>query len=416
MSYCLAKDYKNYSFTPSNTATTADEFATFFMVMDNAVFGHNEFYITDPRLLTGSGIGNGVQNRVAKLISVVNGKTENNLCEGTIYTVNWLVQDPEHCTCANGASTPGGVCNDWWLGTCEDCSNIVTLTITVGDNPGCGGTGGGGEGPIGGGIPIGGGPSGGGTGGGSPPPYYPCQPNIPTSLLPEPLPPCPPPTGGGGWTQPASLLSVDASQIVDPCLQALIQTIGESGHQSFILKTYFNHQFNASGTQKKYKVKYLTNTTLIGNNGQPVPGSSTVNILPDGTNEVEITLNPSFFQYTTKEWVTSIILHELFHGIIVVERPDLTTQALQHTWMFNNLAPLAVAQAIEELYPGIDLHHAIALGMGGMSEGYLIPGTNIIDPVKNQFAQLNYSQNINLAISTGTNYQNAVPGYGTLFC
>lgn len=415
LSYCLAQDYKNYTFTPSTNITTADEFASLFMVMDKEVFGQNKFYLTDPRLLTGTGTGNGTQNRIAKILSVENGTTGNNLCEGTIYTVSWLVQDPQNCTCANGASTPGGVCQDWETG-CQACSNTVTITITVGDDPGCGGTGGGGEGPIGGGNPIGGGPSGGGTGGGAPPPpYYPCQ-NVPTALLPEPLPPCPPPTGGSGWTQPASLLSVDASGVVDPCLQGLIQNIGQGGHTSFILKTYFNHQFNTSGTQKKYKVKYLTNTTLIGNNGQPIPGSTNVNTLPDGTNEVVITLNPSFFQNTTKEWVTSIILHELYHGMMVVERPDLNTQELQHKWMFNNLVPLTIAQSMEELFPGIDLHNAIALGMGGMSEGYIIPGTNTVDPVKDAFARQYYSQNINQAISTGTNYQNAVTGYGNSFC
>lgn len=413
-SYCLAKDYKNYSFTSSTNIATADEFASLIMMMDKEVFGQNKFYLTDPRLLTGTGTGNVSQNRIAKIVSIENGTTGNNLCEGTIYTVSWLVQDPQSCTCVNGASTPGGVCQDWETG-CLACSNTVTITITVGDDPGCGGTGGSGEGPIGGGTPISGGPSGGGTGGGSPPPYYPCQ-NLPTSLLPEPLPPCPPPTGSGGWTQPASLLSVDASAVVDPCLLDLIQTIGQSGHSTFILKTYFDQQFNATGAQKKYKIKYFTNTTLTGNNGQPIPGQTNVTTLPDGTNQVEITLNPSFFQTTTKEWVTTIILHELLHGITLVERPDLNTSHAQHIWMFDNLAPLTIAQSLLVLFPGIDAHHAIALGMDGMSEGYTIPNTNTIDPSKDTFAQQNYFQNINLAISTASSYQNAVSGFGTSFC
>lgn len=165
LSYCLAKDYKNYSFTPSNNITTADEFASFFMLLDNEVFGHNIFYLTDPRLLTGTGMGNGTQNRTAKIMGITKGTPATNLCEGTIYTIDWLVQDPENCTCANGASTPGGICHDWETG-CQACSNTVTLTITVGADAGCGGTGGGLEGPIGGGTPISGGPSGGGTGGG----------------------------------------------------------------------------------------------------------------------------------------------------------------------------------------------------------------------------------------------------------
>ena len=182
------------------------------------------------------------------------------------------------------------------------------------------------------------------------------------------------------------------------------------------MKTYFAQNFNTTGAQKKYKVKYLTNTTLTGNNGQPISGQTNVTTLADGTNEVEITLNPSFFQATTKEWVTTIILHELLHGIILVERPDLNTSLLQHVWMFNNKAPLTIAQSLMELFPGIDAYNAIALGMDGMSEGYTIPNTNTIDPAKDAFAQQNYFQNINQAISTASNYQNAVAGFGNSFC
>lgn len=222
--------------------------------------------------------------------------------------------------------------------------------------------------------------------------------------------------GGGGFTPIPTLTSIDVSSINDPCLQAVIQNIGAVGHNSFILKTYFDQNFNTTGAQKKYKVKYFTNTTLIGNNGQPIPGKTNLTTLSDGTNEVEITLNPSFFQTTTKEWVTTIILHELLQGIILVERPDLNTSLLQHVWMFDNKAPLTIAQSLMELFPIFDLHNAIALGMDGMSEGYIIPNTNTIDPAKDVFAQQNYFQNINQAILTASNYQNSVASFGTSFC
>lgn len=221
--------------------------------------------------------------------------------------------------------------------------------------------------------------------------------------------------GVGGTVLPALLTSIDISAINDPCLQGVIQHIGESGHTSHILKTYFNQEI-ATATTKKYKVKYVTSNALVGNNGLPVPGQTIVNILADGTNEVEITLNPSFFQTTTKEWVTTIILHELMHGIITVEKPNENTQELQHKYMFNNFVPLTIWESLKELFPGIDDHAAIALGMDGMSEGYLIPGTSIVDPVKDQFALDKYFQNVFQAVSTAGQYMNATPGVGTPFC
>jgi hypothetical protein len=68
------------------------------------------------------------------------------------------------------------------------------------------------------------------------------------------------------------------------------------------------------------------------------------------------------------------------------------------------------------LYTTINDYDAIALGLDGMSEGYLISGTNTIDPTKDAFAQQNYFQNLNQAITSASNYRDAVAGFGTSFC
>ncbi|MBC7936311.1 MAG: hypothetical protein H7Y86_13250 [Rhizobacter sp.] len=201
---------------------------------------------------------------------------------------------------------------------------------------------------------------------------------------------------------------------MDQCLLSVIQNIGEAGHKTYILRTYSDQQFNATGTLKKYKVKYVSNTLLIGNNGQPVPAQTNVTILADGTNQVEIALNPTFFQTTTKEWVSAVILHELAHGIVSIEKPALNTNLMQHTFMFDERFPISIAQSLTELFPGIDQHDAIALGIDGLSEGYTIPGTNTINPAKNTFAEEKYFQNLNQAITAAN--RNAIAGYGTVFC
>ncbi|MBL7729612.1 MAG: hypothetical protein JNM88_00425 [Chitinophagaceae bacterium] len=53
--------------------------------------------------------------------------------------LHYLVQDPEHCTCPNGAAS-GGICADWQTG-CEACSNTVTVTVYTINEGGCGGLG-----------------------------------------------------------------------------------------------------------------------------------------------------------------------------------------------------------------------------------------------------------------------------------
>jgi hypothetical protein len=87
--------------------------------------------------------------------------------------------------------------------------------------------------------------------------------------------------------------------------------------------------------------------------------------------------------------------------------------------MFNAKMPIAIAESLREIFPSLSVSHSLALGMGGMSEAYMIddpnnPGTQIIDPAKDQFAQANYFQNINQAISTQNAYMQGTSG--TTFC
>jgi hypothetical protein len=391
-----------------NYNDSAENFALYFMVLDQTVFGYNKFNIIDSNLFRNN-------NKIVEYVTINSSNTTtNNLLAWieTCYDVNISVID---CPYPGNCRGTGGSCDK-----CIDCMSYISYEYCT-EGWGDVGTGGGG---------TGGGGTGGGTGGGGPRPDG--NPNPPICSNP------PPPINKGniqinntiencssGWnpippilptTLPATLLEIDYSSIIGPCLRAVIHDIGVSGHTTFILNTYFNQQLNVGGTQKKYSVKYLSNNSLTSPNGQPTPAVTQVVILPNGTKQVRITLNPTFFVNTTKEWVTAVILHELLHGIIVVEKPNHVTALAQHNWMFNNKAPLSIAQSLTELFPNIDQYDAIALGLHGLSEAYTIPNTNTIDPIKDVFSQNNYFQNLNQAITAGANYQNAVAGFGTPFC
>jgi hypothetical protein len=105
-----------------------------------------------------------------------------------------------------------------------------------------------------------------------------------------------------------------------------------------ILKTYDQQQYTPS-TKHRYKLKYEIDNTLVNANGQSIPARSFKNVLSDGTNEITVKLNTSMFQWTSKEWVADVIIHELMHGILYVTRPDLVDQALTHEFMFDNGIP-----------------------------------------------------------------------------
>ncbi len=206
LSYCLAKDYKNYPFTRNGFEVDATEFSSFLMLLDHEVFGHKRFNITDLRLFDFS-LSSLSQSSTIIEIKSISTASPSNLMAGTITSVCWLTPTENtlsgHCTCG------GGFGNCWcWndesrVGCCGTRVCVDIITGTGSGIPGFSGT------PIGGGLPASG-------GSGDIPPYYPCQNVIIQSLLPEPLPPCPPPVGGSGWDPYAPLF--DYSHLDNPIL------------------------------------------------------------------------------------------------------------------------------------------------------------------------------------------------------
>jgi hypothetical protein len=353
LSYCLAKDYKNYPFTTTTGATTADEFSSLLMLMDREVFGYNMFTITDNRLLNEPGSTNvSPYTRTAKILSATNGiNAGNNLCEGTIYTVSWLVQDAANCTCANGASN-GGVCQDWQAG-CTACSNTVTITITVGGGS-CGG-----GGPVGGGTPTTGGPSGGGTGsgGGQIPPYYPCSGGIPTSLLPEPLPPCPPPGGGGGWVPGGGTNSPSANQnIIDslqgyPCAQRILRQLPSINDTA---KSILQRVF---GVNDKVNIIFRADSTILAPNQSG--GTSGTGISSNGTFKAIVLININVLKNSSKEFIAKTMFHEAIHAYLKYQWKKYTNGLIDSTtfklmfpkiWEYQTNQPLAHHIEMAESY------------------------------------------------------------------
>lgn len=181
VSYSLAQDYKNYPVI-SNNSVTASQFASAIMYFDNRVFNHQEFSITDQRIF-GNGVVYDDSSFISRKVRIT--PNENNSVLALICYTNtvWTISANWHCQGCSGACD---ACTEYCVDYSVSSHNEITCNFEEigGGNPGTGGGTSSGGGPI--------------------PHIYPCDPNIVPidfGVLPgDPLPPCPAPGSGTGFT------------------------------------------------------------------------------------------------------------------------------------------------------------------------------------------------------------------------
>jgi hypothetical protein len=403
-------EYASYGFGSIQDSTdNAERLALQLMVLNQRVFGHTHFQLNDSRLFNDRSPSLGNSKRMLQIsttegqnptpIAGRSGQWENITVTVCITTAQY------HCT--HTGSCASGTCDECYLckETSTSCETVVHYYFVPDDDDGFDN----GINPWG----------GGGSGGGIFNPNGP-QPCNPTPLLDNGLLPCELGNNTGwGLFEPIAINEVDYSEISDSCLRSLIQQFNLPKHKSYIFNTY--NQYQATNTaQHLYKVKYLQDTTLVGDNGLPIPGRSNTVKLADGTNYVTVRLNPLLFSNSSKEWAATIILHELSHGIISVIRPQDSTGLLQHKAMFDRGIPISIYQGLKELFPSIVDSDGLALGMDGLSQAYMVDdpnnpnGPQIISPIKDNLAQTVYYQSIDMAILIARAYRNRT--LGTPYC
>jgi hypothetical protein len=205
LSFSLAQDYKNYPFTTTNPEeVTADRFSSAMMYLDKLVFGEAEYKITDKRLFNNGTDYFDTANIERKITLTEQSVNTNSLLALICYTNTvWTITANWHCPkIAPCTTTSCDGCGAYCVDYSASSNNVLSCGY---EN-------------IGG--PTGGGPTGGGGGGSGPeiPHYYPCIPiaNFSSNnVLPgDPLPPCPPPSGGTGYT-PTPILNDPISPIND---------------------------------------------------------------------------------------------------------------------------------------------------------------------------------------------------------
>jgi|GEM_PF-6764719 len=378
-----SKEYLNFICHKSNKdIADAENLLGLFMLMENSIFNRTDFYHIPTDLFpTNARVPLTDSTKIASMISIP-GENMQAPCV--------LVPSGAHHYMEEGSC-------DWYL-NCPVCSAMY-----CGGNP---------PGPYE--PPVPGGPGGppgnppntpgggGGSGGGNPPPPTPVPCDAPFYLVdpcaptPGPLPPEEPPY--------FTLLDVDADSVSNPCVSALINQLSMPGLKSYLLEFYQNPSLPAPHNDK-IKIKFLEDTTLAGTNGILIPGRTHLNILQDSTKEIQLTLNPKCMQSYAKEFIVTVILHELAHGIYSILDPA-GTQAQQHQSILNGGA-LIIARSLSELFPSLLPVHATALGLSGIDDIILIPdgqGGYNINPQQNQKAIEKCGLSLEIARPIGLTY------------
>jgi hypothetical protein len=198
---------------------------------------------------------------------------------------------------------------------------------------------------------------------------------------------------GDNILNPIKLNNIDKTNIINPNLKSILDKFTYNSYKTFILKTYFNVTANSVFTRGQFRLKFTEVYDLKDNNGLQIPAKTLFPITTGiDEKEIEIQINLPLLFGKSKEWVTSTILHELSHGILMATNTAMTNNDDQHDWMFLNGAPKYIGESLRELFPIADYplfldEHTKSLGLDGLAHAYSIPNPNIpgavmIDPAK----------------------------------
>lgn len=140
--------YKNKVHGSTNSDTTAERIALFFMTMDNHTFGYNEFNLTDTRLFPKAKHRNGNGKKFGFLNNSSSSQRQFNRLENYEICIDYYVcGDPDWCAAHGGCDYGHCAAEEGEEGYCYlESTNCEEIWIPTGGGSGGSGNSGGGEG------------------------------------------------------------------------------------------------------------------------------------------------------------------------------------------------------------------------------------------------------------------------------
>jgi hypothetical protein len=463
-------DYKAFPFKasqPSPSITSAEDFALQMMLFDKEVFGHTEFSVKDKRLFLDPTVVKDTNN--TKISIKLTPPNTNNLILCT--TFEYTASQCEGCT---------GTCDNCGFPTCWSITITTETCREVGTTSGGGWpsapTGPGGTG--GGGGPTGGGGGNCVVGGliieGFMPPN-PCNP--PTGG--NPLPPIPANITWLKNTLNLNPNQVDfliqnplranevynyleletnpqriqiakdhiekmrtspdykdfveefntdlqtafysyetevENNLIDPCLKNSINDLTSRKHKNLVFKLY-----KKNNDLPKFPIKFKYTEVNSLPNDAPANTLAYYSFLPNNPQVAtgalfEIQLNKNALVGKSKEYISSVILHELCHSLLktvrVASHPNpfpMPTQDEEHTQIIEKSHFEIIFSALRELYPASSESEMKDLAIGGVA-GILFDANGVLLNNSSTTKITNTFTGINITNA----YTNTIPAYKNL--
>jgi hypothetical protein len=209
--------------------------------------------------------------------------------------------------------------------------------------------------------------------------------------------------GSGGGSAPAYILTgINTDSLLNPCLLGIVNSITSSnGHNIFIDQLY---QQYFGTTSDVFKIRYIEDTTLTG------PGhSDNPDTLPNGEVQWTIRLNPNILQNASKEFIATVIFHELVHSFIVFRYTSYPTTPSQHEFIFMNFVE-DIKDAVKRLYPGSPDSDYISLALEGLDDAIIDPATGQPYPAADSYSIFHYGTDLTTARNRGLQFFNGTAG------
>ena len=463
-SYIQDCSYKAKQNTATSINDNAEYYAIFFMTLTKNVFGYKKFKITDPDLFK-DGNKKNISVTIDNAFTNSNG-AKNLLSSCATTTISW--QDCPYTIC-NGE---GGSCDG-----CDECTSSISWTYCGGDGGGwpTGGGGGNTGGSDGGGSSSGGGSSGGGSSGGSssgggssgwaPIVFNPAVTYIITTM-------------GADGNEPAwfassmentiraveiknylvqhnnsaeaidfcwlhltkmmndptylnfvdshpndiqsayysYLTEVENDLVNNPCLKGITNAITKGKHQTLVYDLFKKEQATA---KPKFPLKFRFEEVA----SLPSPAATQDGYLYDSPTTISagimiIKLNTGALAGKSREWITSVILHELCHAItkaITVNanfpKPiPVITQEDEHKEMIKKKYPLDIYNNLTQIFPNANVEEMKDLAVGGFAGVLFSNGILLNNPSTQQITGAEYFPGLDIFNA----YTNTIPSYKDL--
>jgi hypothetical protein len=230
----------------------------------------------------------------------------------------------------------------------------------------------------------------------------------------------------------SNLTEVENDLVSNPCLKSVTNTITKAKLQTLVYDLFKKEQATAAAAKPKFKIKFkFEEVTSLPDNKPATTQDIYAQNSPTTLSEaiMIVKLNTTVLAGKSKEWITSVILHEICHSIRKAAAvnatfplfPFVITQEQEHTEMILKKHPLDIYNNLMQIFPNatnatpteiaVKNSDFKDLAIGGFSDVlFSSNGTLLSNTLTTAITGAGYFPSINISNA----YDNTIPDYKNL--